>query len=146
MTKESSMCILEKTLVFLGVPIFEGMASDDIAVVAAHAGEARFNTGDIIHPDSPEGACAHLIVDGSVEHTVDGRVVEHIERGGGFGMGIVFGHPDPSERIRVLEPTHTLVLSKGDWEKVVADHPQIALKAISVLYGLFIEQTRAGAD
>ena len=146
MNKESSMSILEKTVVFLRAPVFEGMASDDIAVIAAHADEARFNTGDIIHPDSPEGACAHFIVDGSVEHTVDGQAVVRIERGDGFGMGVVFGNPDPDERIRVLEPTHTLVLSKDDWEAVVADHPQIALRIISVLYGLVIAQTRARAD
>ncbi len=134
MKEIQTLSIMEKTLLLLEWEFFKPLASDEVALIAARTGEVEYEAGEIIDPEGPTGSSLHILVKGSVEILVDGRPFRRPGPGDGFGGTALLGRVVADEELRVLEPAHALVLSREEFERAVADHPDFALACIRALF------------
>ena len=142
MREVTTMSVLEKALAIMAVPVLEGLASDEVALIAARTTETEFDEGETIEPGSRAAARAYIVVEGALEHTVDGRLMRRVKPGGAVGMGAVFGESSADERVNVVAPTRAITLARQDLERILADHPQVALGLVRVLYTAMANQAR----
>ncbi len=133
MKEVATLSVMEKAISLAGWEIFEPLAMDEVAMIAARAGEVEYEAGEVIDSDGPTGSSLHLILGGSVELSFDGRPFRRAGAGEAFGGMAVLGDPMPGEELEVVEPTHALVLSREDFEKAVADHPELALAVVRAM-------------
>ncbi len=142
MKEVETLSVVEKALSIAKWEILERLATDEVAMIALRTGEVEYEAGEVIDPDGPMGSSMHLILRGRVQQSVDGKPFRRAGPGDAFGGMAVLGDPMPGEEHEVLEPTHALVLSRGDFEEAVADQPEFALAVIRAL----IEQIRRSGE
>lgn len=128
----NDLTIIEKTMVLAKWELFAGLATDEVALVAALTQEGSFEPGELDHETSP-GRCVHFVVEGAIELWVEGRLVRRAGAGQVAGnLGALVGE-SPDEMLRVAEPTRSLMLSGEDLERAVRDNPDFAMALIRAL-------------
>ncbi|MEE8523291.1 MAG: Crp/Fnr family transcriptional regulator [Thermoanaerobaculia bacterium] len=140
-----TLSVMEKTISLAKWELFERLATDEVALIAARTGEVEYEAGEVIDADGPTGSSLHLILRGRVELSVDGVPFRRAGVGEAFGGMAVLGDPMPGDEQQVLEPTHALVLSREGFKRAVADHPEFALAVIRGMAELIRESQRAAA-
>lgn len=128
-----TLSVIEKALLLKEWRLFEGLAMDEVALIAARTGEVEYDAGEIVDPEGPTGGSLHLVVSGAIELAMEESRVRTAGEGEAVGSLAVLGGETADERLRALEPTHALVLSSADFEGAVADHPEFALALIRCL-------------
>ena len=133
MKEVETLSVIEKALLLSKGGLFKQLATDEVALIAARTGEVEYEAGEIVDPEGPTGSSVHFVVKGAIEISVGGRAVRTAGEGEAIGSLAVLGGEASTEELRVLEPTHAVVLSGEDFEGAVADHPEFALAVIRSL-------------
>lgn len=128
----SELTVIEKTMVLAKWDFFAGLATDEIALVAARTQEGRFEPGEL-DPETPQGRCIHFVLDGAIEVEVEGQVVRRAGIGQVAGSLGAIAAEGLGETLRVVEPARSLMLSGEDLERAVHDHPDFAMAMIRAL-------------
>ncbi len=116
-----------------GCPLFAGVRPDDLGAIGERAIEVDFPADHVIARQGEIGTGLFVIVDGAVRVVRDGVELARLRSGDFFGeMSVIDGLPRVAQVI-ASEPTRCLALASWEFERLVLDHPQIAL---AILRGL----------
>jgi len=135
--KESPVATAMNAQAFLGrVSIFSGVAADSLARIASITGEKTFPKRSIIFHEGDVGDTLYLLRSGRVKIskiTEDGRekTLTIMQPGDFFGEMAIFDNLPRSATAEVSDDAATLyTVAKRDFDRLVMEHPSIALQII----------------
>ncbi|HEY6399115.1 MAG TPA: Crp/Fnr family transcriptional regulator [Solirubrobacteraceae bacterium] len=120
------------------VPLFSGLAHEDLAPVAEVAMPRQFDREVVVFREGDEGDTCYIVRSGSAravrEHR-DGRSITlaHFHAGDIFGELAMFEGERRSATVETLEETQVLAILAGDMRRLVKHHPALAVKLIAGL-------------
>ena len=114
-------------------PLFAGIGPDELQMVAETASEVEFPAGAVIARQGEIGTGFFIVVDGRVRVVRDAQVIATLGPGEFFGeLSVLDGQPRNAQVV-AEEPTRCLALPTWEFERVLLEHPQLAL---AILRGL----------
>jgi CRP/FNR family transcriptional regulator/CRP/FNR family cyclic AMP-dependent transcriptional regulator len=120
------------------VPLFAGLADEDVRELMAVARRRIFRSGEVIfHRDDP-GQVLYVIKEGKVKISLfspDGQEISLIVFGKGecFGeFAILDGLPRSADAV-ALERVECYTLQRSDFHKAIMKNPKIAIQVLEVL-------------
>jgi len=117
------------------VPLFSGFADKDLQRVAAIAKEVDFPPGREIAKQGESGIGFHMIIDGEVDVSVDGRSHATLGPGSYFGeMSLLDGGPR-SATVKAISDLKTVSLTSWDFLALLDQYPELARKLLVELCG-----------
>lgn len=123
------------TLSFLQrVSIFSGIGADSLQRIASITGEKSFPKKSIIFHEGDQGDTLYILKSGRVKIskiTEDGRekTLTIMQPGDFFGEMAIFDDLPRSATAEVIDDTAMVyTVSKRDFERIILEHPSIALK------------------
>ena len=141
-----------KQQVLRQAPIFSALDDNEIGELARIAVERRFGSGEVIFLEGDSPDWFYIVSQGQVKalkHSSSGKefIIAFFGPGEMFGEVAVFENkPYPATaRAQAMTETRVLGVRREDFSRFLADHPQLALRIISVLgERLRIAQSRLG--
>lgn len=126
MKNGENLSIMEKAIQIARVPLFEDLAIDDIAHLAAETVEAEYEAGETIGADYEAGQWFHILIEGVCELRARDTVLRRIEAPDTFGLHSMLDIEDMDDiSIAVIERSRTLHVQKSVFDILLADYPQI---------------------
>ena len=117
------------------VPLFHGFGDKDLQRVAAIAKEVDFPAGREIAKQGESGIGFHMILDGEVDVSVDGKSHAKLGVGSYFGeMSLLDGGPR-SATVTAVTDLKTVSLTSWDFTALLDQYPEIARKLLVELCG-----------
>jgi CRP-like cAMP-binding protein len=120
------------------VPLFSGLAEDELTAVAAVASIDRFEADEVVFREGETSSTCYVISSGHAcalrEHP-DGRVITLAR----FGPGDIFGelamldNQRRSATVQAVDELEAIAILGPDMQRLLGDHPQIAVKLIVAL-------------
>jgi CRP/FNR family transcriptional regulator len=120
------------------VPLFSGLATEDLARIAEVAMPRRFDSGGVVFREGDEGDTCYVVRSGRArairEHS-DGRTITLADFGEGeiFGELAMFEGERRSATVETLEETLVLAILAADMRRLLERHPALAVKLIAAL-------------
>jgi CRP-like cAMP-binding protein len=103
---------------------FSGLSTEEMARIATRSVEVHVEAGQPI--DYELGI--HLLIEGKVEVTLNGKVIRVIAPGEGLGLASVLGLEERTGfAARAAEHAHLLSMSKEDFNDVLTEFPEVAI-------------------
>ena len=122
-----------RTQLLGGCPLFGGVDLDGLAAIGYRALEFEFPSDNVIARQGEIGTGLFDVFEGAVRVVRDGEELARLGPGDFFGeMSVIDGHPRVAQVV-TTEPTRCLALASWEFERLVLDHPTIAL---AILRGL----------
>jgi CRP-like cAMP-binding protein len=122
-----------RTELLAACPLFGGVTGDDLTAIADRALEVDFPADHVIARQGEIGTGFFVIVDGAVRVIRDGEELARLRPGDFFGeMSVIDGLPRVAQVVTTAE-TRCLALASWEFERLILDHPTIAL---AILRGL----------
>jgi len=121
------------------VPLFVGLADEDLAAIADAANEVEVPAGQLLVQPGEAGTGMFFICDGTA--VVETRR-EHVELGPGQFFGeLALMKPDAirTARVRAKTSLRCLALDRASFRGLVATHPEVAASLIEVALGRLAE-------
>jgi CRP/FNR family transcriptional regulator, cyclic AMP receptor protein len=117
------------------VPLFSGLAPDDVAQLADVAVPRRWSSGEVVFREGDEGDTCYVIRTGAARVTrnhSDGRAITlaELRRGSIFGELAMWGAETRSATVEALEDTTAVALLAADVRRLLAARPEIAVKLL----------------
>jgi CRP-like cAMP-binding protein len=128
------------------VPLFVGLADDDLAAIAAAANEVEAPPGQPLVQPGMAGTGMFFIAEGTA--VVETRRGE-VELGPGQFFGeLALMKPDAirTARVRAKTPLRCLALDRASFRGLVATHPEVAASLIEVALGRLAENAGVSDD
>ena len=115
------------------VPLFDDFSAQELETVAACTRELQLEPGTAVIREGALGTDLFVVVDGALDISVDGRVVNTLRAGDFLGeLGLLFGGPRNATAI-ASEPATLHVIGKEDFDALRAGHPRIDGKLLAVV-------------
>jgi CRP/FNR family transcriptional regulator, cyclic AMP receptor protein len=133
------MADTEDTARLLGrVPLFADLSERDLAELAQVAVPRSYEPGQAVFREGDTGDTCYVVREGCLRVTrrhSDGRVITlaEVRPGEMFGELAMFGGETRSASVEALEPTRALAILSGDLRRILAQHPDIAVKMLEAL-------------
>jgi CRP/FNR family transcriptional regulator len=120
------------------VPLFSGLAPDDLAQLADVAVPRRWAAGEVVFREGDDGETCYVVRSGAARVTrnhSDGRAITlaELRRGDIFGELAMWGSETRSATVEALEETAAVALLAGDVKRLLAKRPEIAVKLLEEL-------------
>lgn len=120
------------------VPVFETLASDDLARVAAVAVPRRFAANQIIFREGDASDTCYIVRSGharAVREHADGRMITlaHFGPGDFFGELAMFDSERRSATLESLDALEAVAITGDDMRRLLREHPDIAMKLVMAL-------------
>lgn len=128
------------------VPLFVGLADDDLAAIADAANEVEVPPGQLLVQPGIAGTGMFFIAEGTA---VVETKREHVELGPGQFFGeLALMKPDAirTARVRAKTPLRCLALDRASFRGLVATHPEVAAALIEVALGRLAENAGVSDD
>ena len=118
--------------------IFEGLTVGELAAVASATEEANYNPGNTVVKEGDTGDTMYMIIKGEVSVLINNEndiniEIDRMDTGDFFGEMAFFRDAKRSATIRVEQDYRVLVIHKHEFNEIVREYPQIALKICKVL-------------
>jgi CRP/FNR family transcriptional regulator, cyclic AMP receptor protein len=129
----------EDTARLLGrVPLFADLSERALVELAQVAVPRSYEPGQSVFREGDSGDTCYVVRGGCVRVTrrhSDGRVITLAELRPGemFGELAMFGGETRSASVEALEPTRALAILSRDLRRIIAQHPDIAVKMLEAL-------------
>jgi CRP-like cAMP-binding protein len=126
------------TELLLEVPLFSGLAEDELVAVAEVASLSRFETGQIVFLEGDASSTCYVIRSGHAcalrEHP-DGRAITLARFGPGdiFGELAMLGDQRRSATVQAVDELEAIAILGPDMHRLLGEHPEIAIKLIVAL-------------
>jgi CRP/FNR family transcriptional regulator, cyclic AMP receptor protein len=126
------------TELLLEVPLFSGLAEDELVAVAEVASLSRFETGQLVFREGDASSTCYVIRSGHAcalrEHP-DGRAITLARFGPGdiFGELAMLGDQRRSATVQAVDELETIAILGPDMHRLLGEHPEIAIKLIVAL-------------
>lgn len=120
------------------VPVFETLASDDLAMVAAVAVPRRFAANQIIFREGDASDTCYVVRSGharAVREHADGRSITlaHFGPGDIFGELAMFESERRSATVETLDELEAVAITGDDMRRLLREHPEISMKLVIAL-------------
>jgi CRP-like cAMP-binding protein len=128
------------------VPLFVGLADEDLAAIADAANEVEVPAGQLLVQPGAAGTGMFFIAEGTA--VVETRR-EQVELGPGQFFGeLALMKPDAirTARVRAKTPLRCLSLDRASFRGLVATHPDVAASLIEVALGRLAENAGVADD
>ncbi len=122
-----------RTSLLAGCALFSGVGPDGLATLAERAAEVDYATGAVIVRHGEIGTGFFVIVDGDVRVVQDGKTVARLSSGDFFGELSVLDQLPRNAQVTADGPVRCLALASWEFERVLLEHPELAL---AILRGL----------
>jgi len=127
---------LRDRIVYLGrIDLFQGLAVSELLAVATVTEERSYPAGAVVMESCETCAGLHLIVEGEVmaERRMEGSdcptlKVARFGPGESFGELALFGEMPGGVQVKALTDVSLLILDKREFDAVVREYPEIALR------------------
>jgi CRP/FNR family cyclic AMP-dependent transcriptional regulator len=121
-----------------GIPLFAGVADDDLEQIASHLIERRYPRDTTIVEEGLPGDYMYIIREGRVKVTKlsdDGRekILEFLDEGAFVGEMALFERAPRSASVKTLTPVRLLALSRTDFIGTLRKSPDLAMAVIQEL-------------
>ena len=126
------------------VPLFVGLADDDLAAIAQAASEVEVPPGQLLVQPGQAGTGMFFIAEGTA---VVETKRDHVELGQFFGE-LARMTPDAirTARVRAKTQLRCLALDRASFRGLVATHPEVAASLIEVALGRLAENAGVADD
>lgn len=120
------------------VPMFSELSADELRRLAEVAVPRSYEAGEAVFRAGDTGDTCYVVRDGAVRVTrrhTDGRAITlaELRRGQMFGELALFSGETRSATVEAIEPTSAVALLAGDVRRMLARHPEIAVKMLGAL-------------
>jgi CRP/FNR family transcriptional regulator len=120
------------------VPVFETLAQDDLAMVAAVAVPRRFAANQIIFREGDASDTCYVVRSGrarAVRAHADGRSITlaHFGPGDIFGELAMFEAERRSATVETLDELEAVAITGDDMRRLLREHPEISMKLVIAL-------------
>lgn len=124
---------VEKILFLQRVPVFAGVAGEDLAALARGAVVMRLQKGDVVFREGEPGGALYLVISGALRLTLRGREVAELGKSDVFGEMSIFDHEPRGNTATAIEDTELLRVSDEDFHDAVRETVEIAEAVIREL-------------
>ena len=114
-------------------PVWSGLTSQDLGLVAKYSEERRVETGQTIVRKGATGDGFYLVVDGAVEVRSGAETLSKLGPGQFFGEMAIFDNQPRSADVVTVEPSRILFLSTNAFKTLLFANPKIGLKMLQEL-------------
>lgn len=120
------------------VPIFSPLDSDELSRVTNLIIRRQYQKGELIISEGSEPECLIIINSGQVKafrDTYDGKeqILYVFSEGDFFGEKNLLRNQKATYNVEALIDTHTCMIRKSDFQKLLREHPDIGLKIMEEL-------------
>ena len=120
------------------VPVFETLASDDLARVAEVSVPRRFSAHHIIFREGDASDTCYVVRSGharAIREHADGRTIAlaHFGPGDIFGELAMFDDERRSATVETLDDVEAIAILGADMRRLLREHPDIAVKLVIAL-------------
>jgi CRP/FNR family transcriptional regulator, cyclic AMP receptor protein len=114
-------------------PLFQGLAPDELAAVAAVAIEVEYPSDRVIVRQGEIGTGFFVIADGAARVIRDGQLLARLGPGNFFGeLSVLDGGPRVAQVV-AEGPTRCLAIPSWEFEQVLRQQPGVALSVLRVV-------------
>jgi CRP-like cAMP-binding protein len=119
------MTVIEKVLFLQNVDVFSSVPSEQLAYLAAVAGEIDCSSGDSVYKEGDASTAMYLVLHGRVRlHRGDNEIAQAGPREA-FGTWALFDQEPRVASATTMEDTRLLKIDRDDFVDLLADHVQI---------------------
>jgi CRP/FNR family cyclic AMP-dependent transcriptional regulator len=118
-----------------GCPLFRGLDPDQLTAVAETATEIDVPAGRVIARQGEIGTGFFIIVEGHVRVVRDAKTLATLGPGEFFGELSVLDRLPRVAQVVATSPTRCLAVASWDFERVLLEHPALALAILRELAG-----------
>jgi CPA1 family monovalent cation:H+ antiporter len=120
-----------------GVPLFVGLADDDLAGLAERGDDVRVDAGVDLTREGDFGHCVFAIVEGTAAVEVEGAPVRELGPGDVFGEIAVVASGRRTATVTSSSPMRLVSLFKRDLWRLAEERPEFdtALRAVTARDG-----------
>jgi CRP-like cAMP-binding protein len=120
------------------VPVFAGLSEYDLVAVATVSILRHYDTGEVVFREGDEGDTCYIVRSGlarAIRQHSDGRSItlSHFSAGDIFGELAMFDDEPRSATVDVIEDTEVIGIPGRDMQRLMREHPEIAVKLIAAL-------------
>jgi CRP/FNR family transcriptional regulator, cyclic AMP receptor protein len=123
------------------VPLFSALPGKQLAFVASRVDEVHVPAGRTLVEQGAGNHSLHIIAEGEVEVTVDGRRRRSMGAGEYFGEISMLDRCPATATVTATSPVHLLVLSHGQFRDAVKADPELTMAILATI----AERLRADA-
>lgn len=128
-----SMDVIGKAFLLQKVDLLEGARSAHIGLLASIAEEVEAEPGEVLVRAGEPNDALYVIVRGSVELSGVGNQTLTAGDGTAFGTWSLIDSAPSVVGARALEPTRVLRITRGDFQELLSDHPELATGMLQAL-------------
>jgi CRP/FNR family cyclic AMP-dependent transcriptional regulator len=126
--------------IFANVPLFTGLSPGELKVLEHHATLRTYSRNTVVINEGDEATILYVILSGQVKvflSNEEGKEIIVNMQGPGehFGELALIDSAPRSASVMTVKKTRLAAISKADFSKILADHPDIALSLIRDLTG-----------
>jgi CRP/FNR family transcriptional regulator len=120
--------------------LFSGLSASELLALSARAVHKRFSPGELVFAEGEPCEGLHVIARGKLriyKTSASGREQVLAEEGPGSSVAelpVLDGGPYPASAAAISE-CETLFLSRRDFRSICMEHPEVALKVLTVVGG-----------
>jgi CRP/FNR family transcriptional regulator, cyclic AMP receptor protein len=128
----------ERVALLRRVPVFSGLSDADLEAVADVSVPRRYEASEIVFREGDEGDTCYVVRSGvarAIREHPDGRSItlSHFTAGDIFGELAMFDDQPRSATVDVIEETEVIAIPGRDVQRLMSEHPEIAVKLIGAL-------------
>jgi CRP-like cAMP-binding protein len=137
--------LVEKVIALEGVELFGILPPEHVANIASIATEVQLPPNSLIYgADKPVDAL-YVILDGAVELSEDGRILDSAGPNAILGAWALFDDEDPIRlTARSVHDTHLLRIGRDEFYDLLVDNSEITMGILSMLVKRFRRLVEAG--
>ncbi|MPZ20484.1 MAG: cyclic nucleotide-binding domain-containing protein [Luteitalea sp.] len=139
---DPTLTTIERALLLMEVHPLQYLTSDEIATLAAHMTEVRFEVGEILAQGRDPESHGFFVVSGALEYLGGDVVVRRATRGMAVGIFGLLGIEDTGLTLRAAEDTHALAFTREDFTEFITDSPAASLGLVRALAEVILRQMR----
>jgi CRP/FNR family transcriptional regulator, cyclic AMP receptor protein len=128
----------ERVALLRHVPVFSGLSDADLETVADVSVPRQYDAGDVVFREGDDGGTCYVVRSGmarAIREHPDGRSItlSHFVVGDIFGELAMFDDEPRSATVDVIEETEVIAIPGRDVQRLITEHPEIAIKLIGAL-------------
>jgi CRP/FNR family transcriptional regulator len=130
--------LADRIALLRNVGVFTGLSEEDLAAIAEVSVSRRFETGEVAFREGDGGDTCYVVRSGlarAVRQHSDGRSITlaHFGTGDIFGELAMFDEEPRSATVDVIEEVEVVAIPGRDMQRLMREHPEIAVKLIAAL-------------
>jgi len=129
------LTVIEKVILLRNVDVFDKVASEQLAYLAAIAEEVTFNAGEDIYKVQDQSDALYLVLDGKVRLHRDGREITTAGPKEAFGTWALFDQDPRVATATADEETQVLRINRDDFVDLLAENVQITEGIMKTMVG-----------